>query len=123
MNNPSTQKDTTEKPLVLFQEGLLSSITVDHDLWMRGNPDENIIERYRSNYSRGVKFPPIVVFADGATLRLVDGFLRFEAAKRAGLSSLPMEIHKGSRRDALRYSLSANQFNKVSRKEKHDVVM
>jgi N6-adenosine-specific RNA methylase IME4 len=120
MPKPSKQK--AEQPLILVMTVPLSSITVDRDLWMRENPEEIVIANYESKYRREVEFPPLIVFSDGKTYWLVDGFLRYEAAKRAGLTHLPMEIHKGSRRDALRYSFSANENNQVTRQQKRDLV-
>lgn len=54
-------------------------------------------------------FPPIKVFHDGKQHWLADGAHRILAAKRAKRGSIIAEVEKGTQRDALLYSLGANQ--------------
>lgn len=54
----------------------------------------------------GTVFPPVVIFRDSdGNHWLADGFHRVAAAKEAGLKELQAEIHEGSQRDAILYSL------------------
>jgi vacuolar-type H+-ATPase subunit I/STV1 len=55
-----------------------------------------------------VEFPPVVVFNDGANYWLVDGFHRWHANKKAGFLDIECEIHDGTRRDAVLWSVGAN---------------
>lgn len=50
---------------------------------------------------------PIVLF-DGEAFWLADGFHRIEAAQRAGLSDYPVEVLRGSKRDAILRAAGAN---------------
>jgi hypothetical protein len=50
---------------------------------------------------------PIVLF-DGESFWLADGFHRIEAAQRAGLSDYPIEVLRGSQRDAVLRAAGAN---------------
>ncbi len=53
--------------------------------------------------------PPVVVFWDGVTFWLADGHHRCEAAQRSGRLRINVEIHDGSRRDAILYACGANR--------------
>ncbi|MBW4640774.1 MAG: ParB/RepB/Spo0J family partition protein [Gloeocapsa sp. UFS-A4-WI-NPMV-4B04] len=54
------------------------------------------------------EFPPILVFYDGEKYWLADGFHRVAAAKKLELSEIAATIRKGTRRDAVLYSVGAN---------------
>jgi hypothetical protein len=56
----------------------------------------------------GRAWEEIVVFDDGESLWLADGFHRVEAARRAGLEGLQAQVKSGGVRDAIRYSLGVN---------------
>ncbi len=56
----------------------------------------------------GRAWEEIVVFDDGDSLWLADGFHRVEAARRAGLEGLQAQVKPGGLRDAIRYSLGVN---------------
>jgi N6-adenosine-specific RNA methylase IME4 len=109
------------EPKVCF---LLTKITVDVCLQVRLTQNEETIERYKQKYLDGVDMPPVILFDDDKTLWLADGFLRFEAAKRAGLLALPVEVHRGSRSDALKYACGANDHHglPMTRADKHKAV-
>ena len=57
----------------------------------------------------GSVFPPIVVFHDGATYWLADGYHRLEATDEAGLKEIAAEIREGTRREAIEHACGANQ--------------
>lgn len=61
-------------------------------------------------------FPPIVVFEDDdGRLVVADGFHRVRAAQQNGQMDIVAEIHRGSRLEALRYSLGANNAHGLRR--------
>jgi hypothetical protein len=47
--------------------------------------------------------PPVVVFDTEAGLLLVDGYHRLAAARRLGRATIDVELHRGSRSDAVRF--------------------
>jgi hypothetical protein len=67
-----------------------------------------VVHEYQDAYQSGAKLPPVVLFEDGKTLWVGDGFHRIEAAMGLGLEKIAAEIHTGGRVDALRYALGAN---------------
>lgn len=69
---------------------------------------EMAVAEYGAAMAGGVALPPIVVFHDGSSYWLADGFHRVMAAIRAGIASLRAEVHKGTKRDAVLYSVGAN---------------
>jgi len=63
----------------------------------------------------GVRFPPVVLFTDGQEYWLADGWHRVLAARRAGLTEIAADVHTGTARDALLYSVSANSAHGLPR--------
>jgi hypothetical protein len=63
----------------------------------------------------GDKFPSLVVFHDGTTYWLVEGFHRFEAAQCAEKADFECTIHKGTMRDAILYSCGTNAVHGLRR--------
>jgi hypothetical protein len=86
----------------------LSDITADDDLQPRAMVKSSVVDEYSEAMKRGEPFPPIILFNDGITNWLADGYHRYRAAKRAGIESLSAEIRTGTKLDALKYALSAN---------------
>lgn len=70
--------------------------------------NEQAVADYAEALSNGDALPPIVVFHDGSAYWLADGFHRVMAATRAGMEWLPAEVRKGTKRDAVLYSVGAN---------------
>lgn len=97
-----------------IQELAMRQIRVDHSLQARVETKaEKILEytndmiAYRDN---GVpdRFPPVVVFFDGKTYWLADGFHRFEARKKLGAVSVTAYVREGTKREAILHAVSAN---------------
>ena len=81
----------------------------------RVKTDDEAISSYAAEMSHGAVFPPIVVYFDGTTHWLADGFHRYLAAKRNEEATIKAEVHAGGRSDALRYALGANATNGLYR--------
>ncbi len=86
----------------------LSDITFDVGLQSRVEISKDAVDEYTEALLAGAKFPPIKIFFDGTNNFIGDGWQRCEAHKNAGLTEIDAEVVKGSRRDALLYSLKAN---------------
>jgi hypothetical protein len=85
----------------------LSAIT-DSGAQQRVELSLDTVNDYAEDMLRGVKFPPVVVFFDGTTYHLGDGFHRVAAAKKAGLEVIDVDVRQGTARDALFYGIGAN---------------
>lgn len=66
---------------------------------------ESYADQYRENDEA---MPPVVVFFDGKSYYLGDGFHRLEGCKLCGFALIRAEVLKGTKRDALKHSLNAN---------------
>lgn len=89
----------------------LSQIKLDSGLQMRANINQHVVDDYCEALLEGSKFPPIVLFHDGTTYHLADGWTRYFAHKKAGLEIIEADVREGTRRDAILYALSANSTN------------
>ena len=81
----------------------------------RVETSDEAISSYADAMLEGAKFPPVIVFYDGAKYWLADGFHRFLAAQRNELGQIAAEVHAGSRTDALKHALGANATNGIYR--------
>ena len=94
--------DTMEKPI--------ADLIVDPRCQARECMDEQALAEYADAYRAGEALPPLGVFEVEAELVIVDGFHRHEAAKRAGVATLPVRtVGKGSMADAEWHALGSNQ--------------
>ena len=97
------------------QEISLESINIYGGTQARLQTTDDAIESYAEEMGQGAVFPPVVVYFDGATHWLADGFHRCLAAKRIERATILAELHEGGRTDALRHALGANATNGVCR--------
>ena len=97
--NPATP--TTEKIPI-------ADIIVDAGTQMRQSLNLSTIAEYTEAMEEGSKFPPIVVFSDGGSYWLADGFQRIEAAKVVGYRDIEAQVRPGTLRDAILHACSAN---------------
>lgn len=93
----------------------LDAINIQGGTQARVRTNDDAIESYAEEMNQGATFPPIVVYFDGTTHWLADGFHRLLAAKRIGRETILAEINAGGRTDALRHALGANATNGVYR--------
>ena len=89
----------------------LDSIELRPDIEVRIQRDSESIEDYADLYRDADDLGPLDVFFDGDVYWLADGFMRFSAARRAGLTELPCRIHEGTKDDAAWFACSANTKN------------
>lgn len=85
-----------------------SDITTDKELKPRALITSSVVYEYAEAMRNGEIFPPVIIFNDGKTNWLADGYHRYYAAEQAGIESLSAEIRTGTRQDALKYALGAN---------------
>lgn len=86
----------------------LDLIRLDGDTQPRAEIDETTVAEYAEAMEAGAEFPPVVVFHDGAAHWLADGFHRYHAMRRVGLTACRPAVHRGTRRDAILYSVGSN---------------
>ena len=86
----------------------LKDIRIDCGTQPRQFINQEVIADYTELLLESVVFPPAVVFHDGANYFLADGFHRFFANKKAGFLDLECDVHQGTMRDAVLFSVSAN---------------
>lgn len=122
---PKAEKQTPPKPAPKAEKPVpksnsksvlkLAEIIIDAGTQTRVKLNEDTIADYAEAMTEGGKFPPIVVFASGTEYLLADGLHRFMAAQRNGWRDIEVEIRKGSRLDAIKYSLGANTIHGLRR--------
>ena len=93
----------------------LNKIKIDGGTQQRAELNQAVVGEYAEAYQAGAKMPPIVVFFDGANYWLADGFHRYFGAKSAGLETIHEEVIPGTVRDAILYSLKANDTHGLRR--------
>jgi hypothetical protein len=87
----------------------LDDITVDETVQARAQMlGEDVVDEYAAAMREGDDFPALVVFQQGGTYILADGFTRHAAAKRAGLTTFECVVYPGGLRDAMLYAVGAN---------------
>ncbi|MBC7929936.1 MAG: ParB N-terminal domain-containing protein [Rubrivivax sp.] len=93
----------------------LELLSRDRAVQSRTQLDQKTVSEYAELIADGAEFPPLVVFDDGESLWVADGFHRAEAAERAGLETFPCEVRPGTRRDAILFAVGANAFHGLRR--------
>jgi hypothetical protein len=86
----------------------LTEIKLDGDLQSRAQISDEVVDDYSETLREGGKLPAVVVFHDGASYHLADGWHRYFAHKKAGLATIDAVIKEGTRREAIMYSVGAN---------------
>jgi hypothetical protein len=86
----------------------VESVRINGGTQSRVELNQATISEYAESIRLAVDLPPVVVFFDGATFWLADGFHRFHAHREAGAMEIAGDIHTGTQRDAILYSVGAN---------------
>ncbi|MCE9544287.1 MAG: ParB/RepB/Spo0J family partition protein [Planctomycetia bacterium] len=87
---------------------LLADIRTEGGTQARAMLAMDTVAEYAEAIQGGAEFPPIVVFYDGVTYWLADGFHRYHGHKQAGKTDIEVEVKQGCLRDAIFYAVSAN---------------
>ena len=93
----------------------LDQIRIDGGTQSRVELNQETVAEYAQAFTDGVAFPPVVVFFDGASYWLADGFHRYFGARDAGESAIAVQVINGTKRDAVLYSLKANATHGLKR--------
>lgn len=103
----------------------ISTITVNGSTQARTEINQSIVAEYSEALKAGTVFPPVIVFEDGASIWLADGFHRYHAHLHAGLSEIDCDVRIGTQRQAILFSLSANASHGLRRtnEDKRKAVM
>ena len=91
-----------------IQNLTLDQIRINGGTQPRVAINHDIVDEYAEKYGSGVDMLPVTVFFDGVTYWLADGFHRYWANKRIECNQIFAEVHQGTRRDAILYSVGAN---------------
>ena len=85
---------------------------------------EQVVEDYAERLGEGAAFPPVVVFSDGSSCWLADGFRRLRAFRRAGRAEIEADVYAGTLDDALGFAPGANRAHgaRLSRADKQYAV-
>jgi hypothetical protein len=101
--------------VLLGDEMLVEKIRIDCGTQSREKIDQQVVSDYAVALKEGAKFPAVVVFHDGLEYYLADGFHRYLSHVQAGRSEIEAEVKNGTLRDAILYSLSANDSHGLRR--------
>jgi uncharacterized ParB-like nuclease family protein len=81
----------------------------------RAATNTDTVAEYAERMQAGDKFPPAVVFHDGVTYFMADGFHRYFACQACGFKDILADVRKGTFIDALKFALGANRTNGLQR--------
>lgn len=90
----------------------LDEIRRDGGTQPRAAIDLKHVKRLEEQIEDGKELEPVIVFYDGESYWLADGFHRWHAHHNQGKEAMACNIHQGSRRDAVLYSVGANADHK-----------
>jgi uncharacterized ParB-like nuclease family protein len=94
---------------------LLSAVRTDGGTQSRAAMSPAVVDEYAAKLGDGATFPAIVVFYDGDTYWLADGFHRHAAHVKAGREEIGADVREGGQREAIQYSLGANETHGLRR--------
>ena len=92
----------------VIEELAISSLRSDGGTQSRAALSTTTIAEYAESMTAGAVFPPIVVYWDGRTRWVADGFHRVGAHVKLGRDRIACDVRQGTQRDAILFSVSAN---------------
>jgi hypothetical protein len=103
-------KPQPPKPAVEYKVYPIDAIIQDADLQQRAGLDEALVKEYSQEMINGAVFPPVDAFlTPDKQLILADGFQRIAAATLAGQTEIAVNVHRGTKDDAIWFSCAANK--------------
>ena len=86
----------------------IGALVMDERLQSRTEINEETVSDYADAIGNGAEFPPVLVYFDGISYYLTDGYHRVFAHKRAEKVSILCYIVQGTLRDAIFHSTGVN---------------
>lgn len=86
----------------------IGQVRTDGSTQSRTRIDDETVAEYAEAMKSGARFPPVDVFYDGRDFWLADGFHRVRAYRKTGASKIEVRTHRGTKREALLFSIRAN---------------
>jgi hypothetical protein len=86
----------------------LAQIRIDGGTQPRCEINQDVVNDYAEAIQDGKTLPPVVVFNDGASYWLADGFHRYFGATKAERDAIHAKVETGTLRDAILYSVGVN---------------
>lgn len=105
---PARPGEAAALPKGFAQSINLRSIRIDGGTQSRAELNHATVDEYSEAMAEGDTFPPIVVFFDGSSYWLADGFHRYFGADHAGMTEIQAEVLHGTQQDAQLFSFSVN---------------
>ena len=93
----------------------LADIRIDGETQSRARLDDEVVAEYAEAYGAGKSLPPVILYFDGSSYWLADGFHRYFGRKHGDFSDVEAEVRAGTRRDAILYSVGANAHHGLRR--------
>ena len=93
----------------------ISALRTDGGTQSRASIDDAVVDEYAELYKAGAAFPDVVVFYDGESYWVADGFHRIAAARAVGHEDIRVDVKQGSVRDARLFSAGANAAHGLKR--------
>ena len=87
----------------------IDKIQCARDIQPRVATDKAVVKEYAARLDAGDDLPPVVVFFDGTTYWLAEGFHRLAAYKLAGRKTIDCIVIKGTKEDAQWHALQSNR--------------
>lgn len=86
----------------------ITDIRINGGTQSRAQISDEVVAEYAEAMQAGAEFPPLVVFYDGASYWLADGFHRYKAFAQIKAHDVPADVRQGTQRDAILFSVGAN---------------
>lgn len=87
----------------------LAQIRIDGETQSRAEINNEVVAEYAEALTEGEKFPPVIVFFDGVSYWLADGFHRRHAHEKIGALDIAAEVRDGTQLAARIFSHGANK--------------
>jgi len=109
------KKNKKNDKTIETKEIKITDIIAEVDVQSRVGLNNDFIDEYAEDLELGAEFPSVDVFYDGTYYFLTDGFHRYGAYKKVGKESITANIHHGTRRDAILFSVGVNAKHGIRR--------